>query len=109
MTLSQPEGHRSRQGQVSRVERGPVARRLAFLLAALWPLVGTSAAWALDPSLDISQDGHRAWRNLDGFGLGTIVAIAQTTDGYIWFGTPDGLLRFDGVRSFLWRAPAGTP
>ena len=27
-----------------------------------------------------------------------VITIAQTRDGYLWLGTPDGLLRFDGVR-----------
>jgi PAS domain S-box-containing protein len=66
------------------------------------------AACALNPSLDISQHGHRAWRNLDGFGFGTIVDIGQTTDGYLWLATPTGLLRFDGVRSVRWSAPPGS-
>ncbi|HWB97142.1 MAG TPA: two-component regulator propeller domain-containing protein, partial [Bryobacteraceae bacterium] len=29
---------------------------------------------------------------------GTIYAIAQTQDGYLWLGTQSGLVRFDGVR-----------
>jgi signal transduction histidine kinase/ligand-binding sensor domain-containing protein len=27
-----------------------------------------------------------------------VITIIQTRDGYLWLGTPDGLLRFDGVR-----------
>lgn len=84
-----------------------IAQRFAVVVAALWAGAGMSAAWALDPSLDVSQNGHRAWRNLDGFGLGTIVAMTQTTDGYIWLATPNGVLRFDGARSVPWRAPPG--
>ncbi|WP_172672209.1 sensor histidine kinase [Variovorax paradoxus] len=76
-------------------------------MTAIWVFTGACVAWALNPALDISQHGHRAWRDLDGFGLGTVVAIAQTTDGYMWLATPNGVLRFDGVRSVPWRAPAG--
>ena len=31
----------------------------------------------------------------------TTTAITQTDDGYIWFGTEEGLLRYDGVKSKL--------
>jgi signal transduction histidine kinase/ligand-binding sensor domain-containing protein len=42
------------------------------------------------------------WR-LGQAGLGgTPTAITQTTDGYIWVGTSDGLYRFDGVRFTRW-------
>ena len=34
-------------------------------------------------------------------------AIAQTSDGYLWIGTGDGLLRFDGVRFAPWAAHKG--
>ena len=27
-----------------------------------------------------------------------VIALTQTRDGYLWLGTPDGLLRFDGAR-----------
>lgn len=88
--------------------RAGIASRIASFVTAFAALVGVQLAWALDPSLAISQHGHRAWRNFDGFGLGTITAIAQTADGYIWLATPNGLLRFDGVRSVPWSVPAGT-
>jgi len=70
---------------------------------SLWALLGASAAWALNPSLDASQYGHRAWRELDGAGLGTVFAIAQTVDGYMWLATPEALVRFDGIRGVPWR------
>jgi signal transduction histidine kinase/ligand-binding sensor domain-containing protein len=66
-----------------------------------------ACAFALDPSLDISQYAHTAWRVRDGFAKSGIATIAQTPDGYLWLGTQSGLLRFDGVRAFPWEPPAG--
>ena len=66
-----------------------------------------AGAFALDPSLDISQYAHTAWKIREGFIKGIIMAIAQTPDGYLWLGTEFGLLRFDGVRAVPWQPPAG--
>ena len=66
-----------------------------------------ACASALDPSLDISQYAHTAWRVRDGFTQGYVNAIAQTPDGYLWLATELGLVRFDGVRPVPWRPPAG--
>ncbi len=73
---------------------------------------GALLAWgacaaALNPSLDISQYGHTAWTVRDGFALGNIYCMAQSPDGYLWFGTEFGLFRFDGVHSSAWQPPAG--
>src|SRR5258708_12441286 len=38
------------------------------------------------------------WTTENGLPQNTANAIAQTRDGYIWFTTFDGLVRFDGVR-----------
>jgi signal transduction histidine kinase/ligand-binding sensor domain-containing protein len=64
-------------------------------------------ASALNPSLDINQYAHTAWTVRDGFFKGTIYAIAQTPDGYLWLSTEFGLVRFDGVRSVPWQPPTG--
>jgi len=58
--------------------------------------------WAVDPSTHITQYGHTAWRIQDGVFSGTPNAITQTTDGYLWIGTQNGLFRFDGVRFTPW-------
>ena len=67
----------------------------------------TTSSSALDPSRQISQYSHTAWRIADGFFKGTPQAIAQTADGYLWIGTEAGLVRFDGVRFVPWAAPDG--
>ena len=40
----------------------------------------------------------RSWQTADGLPHHDVQAIAQTHDGYLWVGTPDGLARFDGVQ-----------
>ena len=70
-------------------------------------LVGAGAAHALDASLDINQYGHPAWRVREGFAKGPINTVVQTPDGYLWLGTPLGLLRFDGMRAVEWKPPSG--
>jgi len=72
-------------------------------------IVLACCAWAsaLDPSLDISQYAHTAWKVSEGFSKGVIFSIAQTPDGYLWLGTEFGLLRFDGVRAVPWQPPPG--
>ena len=64
-------------------------------------------ASALDPSLDVGQYAHMAWKVREGFTKGVVNAIAQTPDGYLWLGTEFGLRRFDGVRNVSWQPPPG--
>jgi signal transduction histidine kinase/ligand-binding sensor domain-containing protein len=80
-------------------------RRAAITLGIL--LACCPCAFALNPSLDISQYAHTAWKVRDGFSQSAINGIAQTPDGYLWLGTEFGLLRFDGVRSVPWQPPTG--
>ncbi len=75
---------------------------LAYMLLACCP-----CAFALNPALDVSQYAHTSWKIRDGFTRGEILAIAQTSDGYLWLGTEFGLLRFDGVRPVPWQPPPG--
>jgi len=68
-------------------------------------LLSCPCALALNPALDVSQYSHMVWKIRDGFSQGTIGAIAQTPDGYLWLGTEFGLLRFDGIRNVRWQPP----
>jgi ligand-binding sensor domain-containing protein/signal transduction histidine kinase len=38
----------------------------------------------------------RTWQTDDGLPRNSITSIAQTPNGYLWFGTPFGIIRFDG-------------
>ncbi len=40
----------------------------------------------------------RSWHVEDGLPCVTITALAQTEDGYLWLGTREGLVRYDGAR-----------
>jgi ligand-binding sensor domain-containing protein len=81
---------------------------LACLLSCLvMPALLCTPTYALNPNRNISQYAHAVWRMQEGFFNGKVNAIAQTADGYLWFGTRMGLLRFDGVRFVPWTPPDG--
>lgn len=59
--------------------------------------VGTQASRALDPSKTLTQYAHRIWGQEEGLFQPTIYSILQTRNGFLWLGTQDSLIRFDGV------------
>jgi signal transduction histidine kinase/ligand-binding sensor domain-containing protein len=88
-------------------ERTPKAvLRIGCTLVCLALFLPCSRSFSLDPGRYISQYGHTVWRTQDGF-FSAPNAITQTTDGYIWIGTLNGLVRFDGVRFVPWTALRG--
>ena len=80
-------------------------RSCLFLGTCLMVALLCAQANALDPGRRISQYGHTVWRVEDGT-IDPAGEVTQTTDGYLWLGTSNGLLRFDGVR-FAPYAPPG--
>ena len=65
-------------------------------------------AFALNPSLDISQYARKSWTIREGFFKSGVGSITQTPDGYLWLATYGGdVVRFDGVRFVPWRPPTG--
>jgi signal transduction histidine kinase/ligand-binding sensor domain-containing protein len=83
--------------RLERADRKPSRRKaIAFILLGIL-LACCRCGFALNPAFDVSQYAHTSWKSRDGF-PGSIHAIVQTPDGYLWLGTEVGLLRYDGVR-----------
>ncbi|QOY85562.1 sensor histidine kinase [Paludibaculum fermentans] len=74
-----------------------------WLLAGLGALCLAVPASAVDPNRAMSQYVRDHWGTESGFPKGAVYDIAQTADGYLWFGTEKGLVRFDGTRFQLIR------
>lgn len=75
-------------------------RTAAWLGVLLW--LGAGLAWARNPDFLL-----QTWLDRDGIPESTALAVAQTPDGYLWVGSPDGLLRFNGVQFTRGDGPAG--
>ncbi|HEX3228974.1 MAG TPA: two-component regulator propeller domain-containing protein, partial [Pyrinomonadaceae bacterium] len=82
-------------------------RAIIIAVALGLVLACCSCAFGLNPSLEISQYAHTSWTAREGYSLGSVFAMAQTPDGYLWLGGEFGLFRFDGVRFTRWQPPAG--
>ncbi|MEO8034262.1 MAG: EAL domain-containing protein, partial [Acidobacteriota bacterium] len=70
------------------------ARHWLVLLLTL--PVWAGSAFAIDPALSLGQNVVRTWGVDQGLPAGTVSALAQTGDGYVWAATNEGFVRFDG-------------
>lgn len=84
-------------GRGSRQCRGLLRSAAAAFHLALVVRISWGAALAVPPS-DYIID---VWQVDEGLPQISVTSIAQTTDGYLWLGTFNGLARFDGVRFTL--------
>jgi PAS domain S-box-containing protein len=77
--------------------RRAVALIASLVLLILVPFITARATPSDSAPLSL---GYRveSWSDADGLPSTAIQAILQTRDGYVWFGTQEGLARFDGVR-----------
>ncbi|HUB59034.1 MAG TPA: diguanylate cyclase [Candidatus Micrarchaeia archaeon] len=86
-----------------------------FLVSPVILLLGSLAAQAKPTetiALSLPSKPHYVFQRVgDNFGLGSLTpsCILQDQDGFIWIGTPDGLLRFDGTRIVRFGIEQGLP
>ncbi len=73
--------------------------RTGWWLAWAWLLaVALPGAWAASPGFFPGSHHIENWHIDDGLPQSSVTAIYQSRDGYLWLGTRNGLVRFDGVR-----------
>lgn len=72
-----------------------LAKSIVSLVFVL--LLGLRPSFALDPNKMLTQYAHRIWGQEEGLLQPTIYSILQTRDGFLWLGTQDSLVRFDGM------------
>ncbi|MCU0424100.1 MAG: ATP-binding protein [Candidatus Kapabacteria bacterium] len=58
----------------------------------------TRTAFDLHPQKSIAHYIRRTWQMEQGLPQNSAQALCQTRDGYLWIGTEEGLVRFDGVQ-----------
>ena len=63
-----------------------------WFICAVWLGVASTPKLAALSSYQFDR-----WQTDDGLPQSTVTSIAQTRDGYLWLGTQNGLVRFDGV------------
>ena len=97
-TQTQQPAHLSNKlkNLIEKQARAVAALLLALTGMVLLPLFQIRAA-DLNPQLPLTQYGIDTWDGSDGLPQIRIRAIVQTRDGYLWLGTANGLVRFDGV------------
>lgn len=73
----------------------------------IWLLLGLLVVTTSQAATDSEvQDYTRTeWTAVNGAPVG-IASMAQTADGWLWFGTADGLYRFDGIRFTRYPLPS---
>jgi signal transduction histidine kinase/ligand-binding sensor domain-containing protein len=72
-------------------------RRISTCLGILWVLLfGFRLSGETSPS--VSDYSFDVWQTEQGLPQDSVTAIVQSRDGYLWLGTYNGLVRFDGVK-----------
>src|SRR5438128_1543455 len=96
-----PDYHRPKRGRTIRalLERGPV--RPGFIISALIFLI--ALLWAANPRGQTTQIRFYPLKGEHGLSQVTVLSIIQDSQGFMWFGTQDGLNKFDGYSLTAYR------
>ena len=86
--------------------KAPLRPSLSVVLTVLGCLSARSGL-ALNRTKSLTQYTRTIWTQEQGLPQDTIRAIAQTTDGYLWLGTDEGLARFDGYEFVIFNKDHG--
>ncbi len=86
------------------VTRARLLPRLAVLAAFVTAKGFAAAQGVAPPASSAGTYVRETWTVADGLPINTITSVVQTRDGYLWLGTNDGVVRFDGVRFTVYNA-----
>ncbi|MDZ7342250.1 MAG: hypothetical protein ONB27_12910, partial [candidate division KSB1 bacterium] len=76
--------------------------RLATFLFFVFYIILAPQLYALDPHKRITQYDIKVYTAKDGLPMNSLKKVFQDSRGYIWIGTQEGLVRFDGVEFMLY-------
>lgn len=93
---------------VSGSARHRTRRLLALVIMLLALSMATAAAAGTGPESAVNRYS-RSWTSEHGLRGNQVWAILQDPAGYLWLGTNEGLVRFDGVGFQVWRDFGGVP
>ncbi|MBU0763560.1 MAG: hypothetical protein KJ607_01860, partial [Bacteroidetes bacterium] len=82
---------------------------LVFLAFAVFlPVIVKAQTKGLDPEKRLSQYKICFFSKEEGLPMRNAISILQTGDGYIWFATYNGLVRFDGQQMSVFNSSTDT-
>jgi signal transduction histidine kinase/ligand-binding sensor domain-containing protein len=85
----------------------PISNRaIAVLIAGAlgWISAPALGGQTVSPNLLFGKYRQFVWNETNGLPDNSILSIAQSREGYLWFATSDGVVRFDGVSFTLFGA-----
>jgi ligand-binding sensor domain-containing protein/tRNA A-37 threonylcarbamoyl transferase component Bud32 len=82
-------------------------KKLSLLLGVCFWWTGIFLC-GLDPVMNINQYNLEVYTTEDGLPQSSVLSMVQTSDGYIWLATYEGIARFDGIHFRIFNT-ANTP